>query len=281
MPIYGLHIILLAIPAFLNIEIEKILWGLVTISIIRFVWLVILIFKYSDKTLSIKFLAKFYKYSIPLILTSFIAGSAQYICNFFVTTNFDSATFAIFKYGARELPITLLLSSALANAMIPQFSQSNQIDQTLNTFKSKVSNLMNLLFPLTIFLLLTSKFIFPLVFNPNFRGSAEIFNIFLLITISRVIFPNVLLMAQKKTNYILIASISEMIVILLLCIILMQFGGIKGISFSISIAYLIEKIILAWFCYKKLGISPKKYLDIRLWLIYSILTIIAFCFSEF
>ena len=49
---------------------------------------------------------------------------------------------------------------------------------------------MHLLYPLSIVLLWVSEFLFVQVFDPAFRESAAIFNVYLLILTNRLIFPH-------------------------------------------------------------------------------------------
>ncbi|MCY7327426.1 MAG: hypothetical protein LH618_02625, partial [Saprospiraceae bacterium] len=61
--------------------------------------------------------------------------------------------------------------------------------------KRKSLWLMHLLFPVTVVLLFVSKPLFPLLFNPDFAASAALFNIYLLLTASRVLLPNAIMLA--------------------------------------------------------------------------------------
>jgi O-antigen/teichoic acid export membrane protein len=84
-----------------------------------------------------------------LILATFLSGSAQFVDGFIVTSYFDEETFAVFRYGARELPLAMLLANALSNAMLPDFAQRENLTQNLRQLKENVSRLMHFLFPLT------------------------------------------------------------------------------------------------------------------------------------
>mgnify|MGYP000577689728 CR=1 FL=1 len=139
--------------------------------------------------------------AFPLILHVLIVSSVEYVDGLIVTSHFEDGTFAIFRYGAKELPLTLLLIGAIVMALIPQVSED--LKSGLQQIKIETPKLSKWLFPLSAFLILVSPYLFPLVFNPEFAESAEVFNIYLLIISSRILLPQVVLIAHKK-NYFLV-----------------------------------------------------------------------------
>ena len=87
---------------------------------------------------------------------------------------------------------------------------------------------MNLFFPLTIMLLLTSPFIYIYGFSPSFFFSAQIFNIYLLLIISRVLFPQTILTGMGKNKYLLVSAIIEIVINVSLSIYLAGRMGLPG-----------------------------------------------------
>jgi Na+-driven multidrug efflux pump len=110
----------------------------------------------------------------------------------------------------------------------------------------------------------------------NFAASADIFNIYLLLIISRLVFPHTIIMGQRKNSIIMFASVIELISKFILSYVFLLFWGIKGIAFATIIAYMIQKIV--WIVYndKKLNIKFNEYVPVRIFIFYSITTIIAF-----
>jgi len=135
---------------------------------------------------------------------------------------------------------------------------------------------MHLLFPVTVLFIVFSRWLYPLLFNDNFTESAVIFNIYLLLIISRLVFPQTILIGMKKTNIVMYASLAELIINVFLSVVFINLWGIEGVAFATLIAYAAQKII--WLIYNKsvLGISPARYIPITLLSVYSILTLIAF-----
>ena len=178
--------------------------------------------------------------------------------------------FAIFRYGAKEFPLSLLLANALSTALIPTLSGSNQLEEGMTMLKEKSKRLMHFLFPISILLILSSRWFYPLVFNKNFVESVPIFNIYLLLVICRLVFPQTLVMAMRKTKTIFIISIIEIAVNVIASYLLMLRFGLIGIAYGTVIAFFTEKGLLMWYLFHKTNVLPVKYIPIRTWIIYCI-----------
>ncbi|OFX46097.1 MAG: hypothetical protein A2046_04365 [Bacteroidetes bacterium GWA2_30_7] len=278
---YILQLLIVCLPVIFNFNLIWVFYGLIFISIIRFFWLIVLVFQNSKLTLSFKFIFEHLHLAWPLIVSSFLGGSAQYVDGFIITSKFDEATFAIFRFGARELPISVLLANAFSNAMLPEFSEDFKLDELINKIKKKSLVLMHLLFPLTIVMLLLSNTLFPIIFNSNFTESALIFNIYLLLIISRLLFPQTILIGLQQTKIILFTSVIEIIINVLLSLLLVNYIGISGVAIATVIAFLIEKLILSSFLYQKYDVTIYKFVNIKWYVFYSVITLLIYCFVEF
>ncbi len=216
----------------------------------------------------------------PLVLSTLLSSSAHYIDGFIITSQFTPDDYAVFQYGARELPLAMLLANSLSMAMLPKFSKKN-IESPLAEFKSEVYRLNWLLFPISILLLLSSHWFYPIVFSPQFEASATIFNIYLLLVISRLLFPQTLLIAKKLNKVIVKASFFEIVINVSLSLILAKTFGIKGVAYATFVAYTFEKIYLAFACKRRLNISVLKYLPTQIYFVMSSLLIVVFILVEF
>jgi len=277
---FTLQLLLVVLPAVFGYGIQICLKGLVLSSLIRYLWLWILLLNNREVHFSADFLREHLKLGTPLVLATFLSGSAQFVDGFIVTSKFDSETFAVFRYGARELPLAMLMANALSNAMLPDFANVANLRENLVQLKSSVLKLMHFLFPVTAVLLLISKPVFPLIFNPNFSESATIFNIYLLLVISRLLMPQTILNGLKRTKSIMLASFLELGLNVVLSLILVNVFGIAGIAFATVIAYLFEKLFLVAVVKQKLSITLSEYLPLRIYLFYSIGVIVIFIFAE-
>lgn len=265
-----LMLVLVAAPAVLGLNLEFSMIGLVASAAFRIVWLLVLISKNSVWTVDLSFIRNHLKLAWPLIVSMLLSGSGQYIDGFLITTYFDEATFAVFRFGAREFPLVLLLANAFSASMLPGFSDKQNLNVNLEIIRGQSKQLASWLFPLSGVMMLVSHWAFPIVFNAAFAASATIFNIYLLLIISRLLFPQTILIGMQKTNTIMWVSFFEIVVNVLSSLILMQFWGIIGVAIGTVIAYLFEKILLIVFVRRKLGIPLSAYLAVRQHVVFSV-----------
>lgn len=277
---FALQFVLVALPAILGWGIKPVLSGLVVSVILRYLWLWIIFATNGRLQYSKTFIKEYLKLGGPLVLASLLSGGAQFADGFIVTSHFDEQTFAVFRYGARELPLALLLANALSNAMLPGFADKNRLTENLQQLKKSVSRLMHFLFPISILLIVISYPAFPLIFNPDFAESATIFNIYLLLVISRLLLPQTILNGLKITRPIMIAALLELFVNVGMSLLLVKYFGIAGVAFGTVIAYFVEKIYLAISVGKKLNINISEYIPIKPFLLYSTTIGIVFALTE-
>lgn len=278
---FSVQLALVGVPAFFDLGITKILQGLVLSSILRYIWLWIVLVSNKETEYSFLFVKEHLKLGGPLITATFLSGSAQFVDGFIVTSYFDEETFAVFRYGARELPLAMLLANALSNAMLPDFARQDLLKQNLQKLKESVTRLTNWLFPVTALMLVISHPVFPVIFNPKFAGSATIFNIYLLIIISRLLLPQTLLNGLKISKPIMIAALLELILNVTLSLILVQFFGIAGIAYATFAAYLFEKMYLSVVVKKKLNVGLSEYIPVKIYSVYSVTILVIFVFVEY
>lgn len=274
-----LHFALVVSPLILGYPMLYAIWGLIAVTLLRFVWLSVLLVKYSEMSISIPYVKEHIQVGAPLVVSVLLSGAAQYIDGLIISSKYDASTFAVFRYGARELPFAVLLANAFSNAMIPEFS-SNRFRATLSKVKNNSRKLMHFLFPITIVLLISANYLYPLVFNKDFIESASIFNIYLLLIVSRLMFPQTILIGLKKTKIIMIASLLEVILNVTLSLIWVNYYGIIGVAFATVVANIFEKLFLLIYNLKTLKIHPKHYIPYKLLLLYSVVTVAIYLLTK-
>ena len=135
---------------------------------------------------------------------------------------------------------------------------------------------MNFLFPISIVVMMFSRWFYPLIFNEEFIRSADVFMVYLLLIIPRLVFPQTLLIGLKKTKILLTASVIEIILNVLLSIYLVQYYGTVGVALATVIVYMVEKGFLIGYNYYKLKIRPNLYIPVKTFLVYSVIIIVMF-----
>lgn len=253
--------------------IAMILW-----SFIRWVYFLVFVFQSQWLLWNRKMAISFTLFSLPIILNVFLGSVMDMIDGLFVMHYFDEAFFPIFRYGAREMPFSSLLFSSLSAAMIPLLIKDGMSSSEV---KVRVTRLMHFVFPVAILLMLLSPFIFPIVYNTEFKQSAFIFNIYLLILTSRVLLPQAYNFALHQHKVIVWTSILEIIFNVLLSLWWVQYWGVYGLAMATVVAYFIQKILLVLYNSRINHIPLQQYLPIKWYIIYVSVMVVAFLISNF
>jgi Na+-driven multidrug efflux pump len=280
---YGLYtfsaqLVLVITPILLGKDIIWSVYGLLIITGIRWIWLIILLRRYTEMKVSWEFMKEHLYLGLPLVIASLISGSAQYTDGVIVSAVYrDPAVFAWFRYGAKEFPLVLLLANGLSNAMLPEFSTRLRTKEALEKLKLKSKRLMHFLFPSTMLLMIFTRWFYPRLFNPEFQKSADVFLIYTLLIIPRLVFPQTIVVGRKKTNISLIGALIEISLNIPLSLLMIKWGyNIVGVALATFIVYTIEKIFLAGYVWKVMKIRPSEYIPLKVYGIYCFLLAVMF-----
>ncbi len=275
---FSLQILAILIVIIVDPSIKNFIYALLCISIWK---TIILMYNLWVEKIKVSLIPDigFLKLCSPLIAGILISGSSDYIDSFLVLHNFGSESFAIFKYGAKEFPLSLLLANSLSMAMIPSIVKKENINDGINELKSQGERLMNILFPITWVFLISSKYLYPIIFSSQFSDSAAIFNVYLLLVISRTIFPQTVVMASQRRDIILNTAYWEITINVFSSLILMWKFGIIGIAYGTVVAFLSEKLILAYRL-KKLNVDFQQYTNFSKWFLFTVITVLLYFFVE-
>lgn len=276
---YLFQLIIITIPVFFSDNLLYPIVGLIITSLVRFIWATVLVLRFSIFKISYYHIKNILFCSSPLALSFFIAGYINYIDGIFISQFFDNETFAIFRYGAREIPLSTILLASLSNAMVPVISRAYNIYTVTKSIKYYLIKYMNVLFPLSIFLAIVSPILFKYIYNNAFIKSAFIFNILLCLLIPRILLPQTFLLARQKNNEILLASFAELLAKIFLNFILIKTFNIYGLAISTVLAAFIEKTVLFYYTNKYLKIMITDILDTKKYFVYSFLLILSVIIS--
>lgn len=274
---YFFQISIIFFTTFISKNINYTIIALIFSSFFRFCWLIVVLKKHANFQLNKPFFYKHIKNATPLILSTLISGSAQYIDGLIIMSKYNAATFAVFRYGAKELPLTTLLANSFAMGILPEFNKYG-VKETLRKIKNYTRKIMHVLFPLTIFLIMISKWLYPLIFNQDFAPSAVIFNIYLLLIISQLLFCQTIFNGLKKNKYIFYISIIELVINVTLSLIFIRFWGIEGVAYATVVAFICERLALMVILKQKFHIKLSHFLPIKLYSFYTIVLITCFIF---
>ena len=274
------QIIAVVLPLYLGYPFIYSFYALIALAVFKHAWLLWYLFRSSQLRFNIGKIKEWIILALPLVFYALLGGFNtafdNWIVNFFYDG--DQEKFAIFRYGARELPLALAMASAFSAAMLPEVAADTKA--SLVSIRRRSRTLFHLLFPISILLLLTSQWFFPIVFSPEFEGSIVVFNTYLLIIVSRLIFSRTILVGLKDNNMVLIISVIELTINIVLSILFIRTWGLGGIAMATVIAYMTEKLLISGYLFRKYGIRLGEYTDLKWYVGYSILLIAAFVWVE-
>ncbi len=275
---FSVQLVFIIVPVLAGKDIIWSVYGLLAITLVRWVWLIVLLRRYAKPEISLKFMKEHLYLGWPLIITSLISGSAQYVDGVIISSVYrDPALFAWFRYGAKEFPLVLLLANGLSNAMLPEFSIRTKMRESLAKLKLRSEKLMHLLFPVTMVIMFFTRWFYPRLFAPEFHRSAGVFLIYTLLIIPRLIFPQTIVIGRRKTHITMIAAVIELGLNIPLSLFMIKWGyGIVGVALATFIVYCVSKIYLSAYLWIKLKIKPSDYIPVKIFLIYSLLTTVVF-----
>lgn len=253
--------------------------GLQFLALLKFGFFVFLLFRFEVYGFSFQALKQLALLSLPLSVAILVSGSAEYIDGFLVKHFFSDVDFALFRYGSRELPLSLILANTLSAAMISPVATN--VEMGLKSIKAKSLQLMHLLFPLSILLMFIAKPLLIFLYDESYQNAAAIFRIMLLLLIPRVLFPQTVLTALKRNNLILLSATLELVLNVSFSLFFIQFWGLKGVVWGTVLAYVFDKFFLMFMLKKQFSILPQRYLSVKPFVLYSVLLVSVFVLVEF
>ena len=173
--------------------------------------------------------------------------------------------FALFRYGGREFPLFVILTTTFATAMIQDAKQ----ETGTHRIRQGSVRFIQIFFPVVIALLISSQWIYNWVYSEEFRPASLIFDVYLLLTLVRVLFPRPLLIAAGKLKALVHISAGELLINLILSLALYQVWGILGLILATLMAHFFELGASLYLVDQKLKIKMKDYFPVRLYLFFA------------
>ena len=264
---YGAYVILI-FGCGTTENIEDLFLALVLWAGMRFIYFIYYLFQGNEWKIDISTVKKLVLIAIPLILQMLLGNGMEYVDGFIIERYLGIEEFAVFRYGAKELPINTIFITALVTTSVPLAVK--MMHQTLNDVRHRTTRLMHILFPLSMILVLISPILFKIIYSEEYAISAYIFNIYMLILVTRIILPQIALYAKDEFRIFFYISLVEFAVNIILSLVFLKYFGILGVAAATVVAYFIERILLVVYTKWKLGIPVNQYVNLKLHIMYSI-----------
>ena len=275
---YTLQILVVLLPVVLGYGISFMVMCLAAFAVAR--WLFVLVDgAWWEKGLpAISQVFAFVLFALPLIFHALNSGLMDYVDGWIVTGYFGDDKFALYRYGAKELPINALLIGGLLTGLIPKYASAGQIDAA--DLKKEIRKLIMILFPLSALLILISPILFEIVYSEDFVVSARIFNIYALTLLATAAINQVYLYVHKHNWVLALSTAAEILVNAVLSILLLQKFGLYGIPLATVIAFALHKSFLIIYVQIYLKAPVKDYVPVREYLAGIIGILVCFAIAE-
>ncbi len=265
---FGFYLLALGVPVLYGYGLETGLAALSALALVKFLWTLREISGFRWYSPDWPLIRQYTRFALPLVLSSVVSNLMLIFDSWLVNWHYeDPAVFAVYRYGARELPLVPALLFALGASLVPVIAENQA--HGLAELRRRTTGMMHVLFPLTALAMLTSGWWFPLVFNQSFRESAVLFNIYLLTLCSRVLLPAAVMLSKGDTGAVFRVALVEMAVKFILGLTFINFFGLPGLAFSAVISFWVEKAGLIWLLEKKHRVRTTDWVDWRWYLGYS------------
>lgn len=210
-----------------------------------------------------RFARRLLAYASPLVLAAVLAESGVYIDGVLVNALFDGGQFALFRYGARELPTHTILTAALSNAMIPLLAAAADPTQALAEIKARTRRLLHLLAPAAIVVMLLSDRLFVAVYNPDFAQSALVFDIYLLLLVPRMAMCQTVIVGMRRNGLMVWVSGIEVATNAGLSLWWGTWFGVGGVAMATVASFVAERLTMIILARRRLGVSARSYVPLR------------------
>jgi O-antigen/teichoic acid export membrane protein len=208
-----------------------------------------------------------WRISAPLVLAALLSQGAAYVDGFLVDRFFPEH-FVDFRYGTKEFPLVLLLANSMSIVCAAEIAGSRRngnVASALAGLRKSSDRLAWMLFPVSIALMLVSGPVFGLAFKGRFLAAVPVFDLFLLLAIPRLMFPQAVVRGFHRTFAMTFSAGVEFFLNVTLSLVLMREYGIAGIAAGTVVAFMVEKVILLAYVKFRLGVPWEAYASVPLW----------------
>lgn len=232
-------------------------------TVVLFVYL-FLRFEGFGRRFDLKLLRTQLSYALPLGLAGFLYSMQMDMHNYFVSNQFDAATFAIYANGCFNLPLIHILSDSVGSVMIPRVAELEKRDER-REIVVLISRMMRKLavayFALYAFLIVMGREFIVVMFQEQYLASWPIFAVNLTMILLGIITSacDPVLRAYPEHRFFLLRARAVLLAGLFVAL---WFGtrsiGLVGVISLVVLTNFLERVVVAVRCGKALGMTWKE-----------------------
>lgn len=207
------------------------------------------------------------RYAIPVGITATVTIASSRIDKFVVSSFMDSATYGLYSVGAIEFPTIVLISTAAATVMRPKISQlhhAGRVDEISVFWSGVFRKLLLIMAPMAAYLAVFAPQVISFLYTSDYVAATEIFRVYLLLTISRVVLFEPVLASMGRTRVVFLGGVGFLAVDVILNVLFVRGMGILGPPWATALATILLAGFYAWHGRQTLGAPWSRLISVGL-----------------
>ena len=191
-------------------SIDKIIYGWIVSAVFSFV--IALVFKNKPfkavKSSRLPFkISAIFKYTIPIMLTSYITVLQKSADQFFISRYYGESAFAEYSNGFFEIPFVGMIVGAVSAVMIPIFSGAGndpiKLQNAVTSWRNALDKCIYLIYPLLCVCFVFAAEVIVLIYGEKYESSVSYFKLALFLNFFNIVLINPIIIALGKTKFYL------------------------------------------------------------------------------
>lgn len=178
--------------------------------------------------------------------------------------------FTYFRYGGREFPLFIILTSSFTTFAIGLVSTKGGLNEELSRIRDGSRRFIKGFWPVVFFLMISSTYLFQWVYSPAFISSAVIFDLYIWIVVVRVVFVRSIYMGQEWNRPLVWISLMELMINFIASFYFHMFWGVLGLILATLLAHGIELLVSILYLQYKKGIHWRQYIPAREFVVFAL-----------
>ncbi len=263
----------------MNLSLDQVLIGLMTIEIIRFLLMSLKIPKYLviNPTSGTLFKKKETLYIGAITGVTLLNTANIYLDKYMISFLMDSKAYAEYQVGSFTIPFIFIISGSIITAMIPEFSRlynNGQTSKMVELWKGATKEITFLLLPIFVFCIFFGKDIIVSFYGIDYKYSGFLFQIYSLRFIGSVVLFSLTMGAIGLQNWVFINSMIGLVLNFILNYFLITQYGVLGAIVATILSTYIGYLICISLLKLKAKIAFKDYFPLRFYVLVLFVSIV-------